>query len=537
MEEQHAEQNATGKQPPLDYGVQIRFINDLQDTQKPRKARKNAANSSSYGVMVRVQGISGQPFVVLNNSDGVSPAPRAQSRPDYAKGGIPEENGAVTPGAWPQSRTDTDAADFDIPENPYGAPATSARRHPRSNSQGSTSDEEAGSKHYVRIYDQGTRLQGSGEVGGWREESEGHGSLPRRRPAPPDEQLRKSRSQSSLLGPDEGPGPLAPGKRADHWTRSSATSTSSERSVSSARGGRQGYLDKPHGSTANSTGKASSTTDVSVKPCEPGAIDTKPLSSVDSLISKFDASGGQQRGRPARHGRLSSDDRRRSRSLDSRAPARHPDEGSASKGRDPEPDESYETPGDPKPFRSGDVMDVCKDVGFGGAQQAKPPAVARESPPRGHLPPQSFSDNYTPGPRSKAAKQPGPFPTFNASSLPRKWSQHQAEMEPIVERSPNATAFTERAVQLKSTPDLLKDQQEVSAASDELTKQLIFKILKEGSIETESFLRKKANLVFDKFQDAKYAELSPDLGTLSQQKNEFEKKIAELQQKLDEEFI
>ncbi|XP_007904674.2 cingulin-like protein 1 isoform X1 [Callorhinchus milii] len=51
------------------YGIQIRFIQDAQeeDTPKPRKSL-SASKSGSYGVSIRVQGIDGQPYVVLNSN-------------------------------------------------------------------------------------------------------------------------------------------------------------------------------------------------------------------------------------------------------------------------------------------------------------------------------------------------------------------------------------------------------------------------------------------------------------------------------------
>ncbi|XP_048476318.1 cingulin isoform X2 [Rhincodon typus] len=547
--EECIEQSTVDRQGPVDYGVQIRFINDLQDTHKSKKAKKNVAKSGSYGVMVRVQGISGQPYVVLNNSDGVSPAPGAQYRTDYVKDGIPEESGSAVPGTYPENRED--AKELDVPENPYGD--TTSSRHPTgSDSQHSTSDEEAGSRHYVRLYDSEAYVRSSRNAGLY-ESVEGHMSLPRRRPAHPEEQLRKSCSQGSLLNMEEGPFPLElpPGKKVDQQTRSSAASTSSEQSVGSGRGKIQGYsndlyLDEPRLNPpvsssigwSKSVSKASSAADMSSKSSDASAIDTKPLSSVDSLISKFDRSGGQQRGRTARRNRITASDQKRSQSLDSRMPVDRSSNRPELK-KEPEWDEEFETPGGQKPFRSGDVMDVCKDVSYEKILEARPPLVTKESPPQTQFAPPVFSavNRYTAGFPNKPAKEPDHFPTANASSLPKKWSQNQTEAEPIVERNRNTAVFTERTIQLKSTPDLLRDQQELSPASEELRKQLIFKILKEGSIESDSFLRKKASLVFDKFQSMKYAELSPDLQTLSSQNSDLEKKIAELQHKLDGELM
>lgn len=49
-------------------------------------------------------------------------------------------------------------------------------------------------------------------------------------------------------------------------------------------------------------------------------IDTEPLAGVDQLISHFDGSGTQRRGRTGRRGRIDPEDRKRSRSVDSALP-------------------------------------------------------------------------------------------------------------------------------------------------------------------------------------------------------------------------
>lgn len=60
--------SASGRKTPVDYGVQIRFINDLHETGGEGGRRDGSGKSSSrYGVAVRVQGIAGQPYVVLKD--------------------------------------------------------------------------------------------------------------------------------------------------------------------------------------------------------------------------------------------------------------------------------------------------------------------------------------------------------------------------------------------------------------------------------------------------------------------------------------
>ncbi|KAJ0055047.1 hypothetical protein NL108_008985, partial [Boleophthalmus pectinirostris] len=61
------------RKPLVDYGVQIRFIKDLHDAGSglpdKTKAPPTSAPANKYGVAVRVQGISGQPYVVLKDGE------------------------------------------------------------------------------------------------------------------------------------------------------------------------------------------------------------------------------------------------------------------------------------------------------------------------------------------------------------------------------------------------------------------------------------------------------------------------------------
>lgn len=207
----------------VDHGVQIRFITEPEGGAEMDTIRRGGrrptkdARANTYGVAVRVQGIAGQPFVVLNSGE---------------KGG--DSFGVQIKGADNQGTPGTLSSDSELPENPYsqvkGFPASS---------QGSTSDEESGSHWNGR--------------------------------------LLRSQSQASLAG--------------------STPMDSSNRSTS--------LLElAPKETSPDST------------------IDTAPLSSVDSLINKFDSQvGGQTRGRTGRRTRtLPHEQRKRSQSLDSRLP-------------------------------------------------------------------------------------------------------------------------------------------------------------------------------------------------------------------------
>ncbi|TKS82078.1 Cingulin [Collichthys lucidus] len=63
---------SSGRKTPVDYGVQIRFIDDLCDNgggQPWSQPKTKSQTTSKYGVAVRVQGIDGQPYVVLKDGE------------------------------------------------------------------------------------------------------------------------------------------------------------------------------------------------------------------------------------------------------------------------------------------------------------------------------------------------------------------------------------------------------------------------------------------------------------------------------------
>ncbi|KAJ8354724.1 hypothetical protein SKAU_G00222910 [Synaphobranchus kaupii] len=88
------------RKTPLDYGVQIRFINDLHDTGGggARGAGKSGSGAhSKYGVAVRVQGIAGQPYVVLKEGEK-GDSYGVQLRPEFREPPPPRRPTAACPG-------------------------------------------------------------------------------------------------------------------------------------------------------------------------------------------------------------------------------------------------------------------------------------------------------------------------------------------------------------------------------------------------------------------------------------------------------
>ncbi|NXK55313.1 CING protein, partial [Chauna torquata] len=446
------------KQSPMDYGVQIRFINDLQEPKKPPKAR---AKPGSYGVAVRVQGIAGQPFVVLNSGEKGSDSFGVQ---------IKSEGAYASPaaGPWPPELPPGSVSpSSDLPENPYMHQQPSC----------STSDEEPSSTLVPTRH-------------------KPHAKWPLR------EELRRTRSHGNLLAAAEEP--FVPGSpRAQpggtHQPRALAgTKSSSMLNIAGRPQPVQGEV-----SGFRSTAKMPSSDSEAPGPRQPGDadgsdIDTKPLSSVDSLISKFDGKV-QQRGRMTRRGRIPSEERKRSQSLDGRVSHRSVLDGqelnSAQRG-DVRPLPSVPTGSLSRPRGAGLVED-----GVARSQQLN---RGTEEPATEQLQSKAQAElqggHWVGGIHAWLLLEP---------SCPSSW-------------------------QFKSTPDLLRDQREVAQpGSSEHTKELIYSILKEGSRDSETSLKSKTTLVFEKMQEL----VVPAKGTVCSQPQhrELVRKVEELQEKLDEE--
>ncbi|XP_058295707.1 cingulin-like [Hylobates moloch] len=366
---------------PVDHGVQIRFITEPVSGAEMGTLRRGGrrpakdARASTYGVAVRVQGIAGQPFVVLNSGE---------------KGG--DSFGVQIKGAKDQGTSGALSSDLELPENPYsqvkGFPAPS---------QSSTSDEEPG------VYWNG--------------------------------KLLRSQSQASLADP----GPMDPSNR------------------------------------------STSMLELAPKVASPGStIDTAPLSSVDSLINKFDSQlGGQARGRTGRRTRmLPPEQRKRSKSLDSRLP-----------------------------------RDTLEE---------------RERQSTNQWTSSTKYDNHVGSSKQPAQSQsPSPLSGFSRSRQTQDWVLQSFE-------EPRGSAQDPTMLQFKSTPDLLRDQQEAAPpGSVDHMKATIYGILREGSSESETSVRRKVSLVLEKMQPLVMVSSGSTKAVAGQ--GELTRKVEELQRKLDEE--
>lgn len=297
---------STDRKPLVDHGVQIRFIKDLHDTGGvyPDKSKRNNAAatppSNKYGVAVRVQGISGQPYVVLKDGE------KGDSYGVQLKTPTPTSGPPSPVNSLPRAKKEP--AEF---TNPY-KPVVNTPRSPVS-----PAEDEDGELFGSPL----KRPPGDGQAGTQGEEERGAG---RERP------VERPKAEPQL-------------KKAVSETVKSTDPTSNEeyneaglKPVKLNSVGPRGFKQVSPGFTGSLgryTGKKPSTDPPSSIPEAPAptaaepapVIDTESLAPINKLISKFNSGAPegapQTRGRSGARQRLRFDERRRSRSLDARKDA------------------------------------------------------------------------------------------------------------------------------------------------------------------------------------------------------------------------
>ncbi|XP_043993491.1 cingulin isoform X2 [Gambusia affinis] len=293
---------STDRKAQLDYGVQIRFIKDLHDTggvppEKSRASSNATPPSNKYGVAVRVQGISGQPYVVLKDGEKGDSYGVQLSNPNPTSGSTSPYNSIP--------RNGTELADFPDSFSPAVRP---------SRSPVSPAEDEDGEIFGSPL----RRPPGDGQAGTQGEE-DGRAGRERRTERPkPEPQLKAapSKTEKKINGTDNeeyNEAGLKPVKLKSAgpkgFNRTAAGFTGSV--------GRKPGWDSPPESIPEPPPPTDS---------EPAAaIDTNSLAPINKLINKFNSStpGGtlQARGRTGARQRLQFDERKRSRSLDARKDA------------------------------------------------------------------------------------------------------------------------------------------------------------------------------------------------------------------------
>uniref|UniRef100_A0A2K6GUI4 Cingulin like 1 n=1 Tax=Propithecus coquereli TaxID=379532 RepID=A0A2K6GUI4_PROCO len=286
-------------------------------------------------------------------------------------------------------------------------------------------------------------------------------------------------------------------------------------------------------------------------------IDTGSIPGVDQLIEKFDQKPGlQRRGRSGKRNRISPDDRKRSRSVDSAFPfglqgnSEYLTEFSRNLGKSSEhllrPSQvcPQRAPSQEHRGRQSVGRTFAKLQGAAhGAQCAHP------RPPQ-----QNKSGKVL---ETKGSQE---STSIRASSLPA-----QSKKEEEIKTATATLLLQNRAVvtspdsgakkisvktfpstsNTQATPDLLKGQQELTQQTNEETaKQILYNYLKEGSTDNDDATKRKVNLVFEKIQTLKSraagnaqgnnqaSNSSSEIKDLLEQKNKLTVEVAELQQQL-----
>ncbi|XP_029919489.1 cingulin isoform X2 [Myripristis murdjan] len=431
---------SSDKKPLVDYGVQIRFIKDLHDSgggysEKSRAGNSATPPSNKYGVAVRVQGISGQPYVVLQDGEkgdsyGVQLKTQAQSQnaspgPSSPYNSLTKENKSAeftssytaAPNVAVSPASLAEDEDVEI----FGSPL---KRPP--------GDGQAGS-------------QGEGEGGAGSREAQSETAKAETQPkattsgAEKEKRERTNREEFNEAG-------LKPVK----------LNGVGPRGVSQNGIGFTGSLGRYSGKQMSMDSPLESFPEPPTEDEAAPAIDTNSLAPINKLISKFNsgtpASATQTRGRSGARQRLRFDERRRSRSLDARKDVQHeaPPRSPTSPTLNP-----YATPLSPVSTSSNLLTSsspASGSLGRSPASVAKVTALAAPKP--------SF-------------KSPG---KFVAKDTP-----------PAVPKKP----------EIPTTLRNQGQSAEVSSGRDAQVKQAIYNILIEGNSGSDTSIKRKVNLVYE----------------------------------------
>jgi len=308
---------STDKKPLVDYGVQIRFINDLHDTGcgYPEKSKATAtAPSSKYGVAVHVQGISGQPYLVLKDGErGDSYGVQLKAQPLPQSPGPPGPASRYSSLGRDQSKPPTGFA------NPYSSPVDTTR-----SSSVSPADDEEGELFRSPL----KRPPGDGQAGGQVGDGE-RGAGAKSLALPKTVANGSGKNDEWESGDEFNEAGLKPVKRNGAGTRAVRQNGFSSTGSLGRHSGKTIRQEFPLESFPEGPPplppSSSSSSSVGAEEEPAPAIDTNSLAPINKLISKFNSStpgsAPQTRGRSGARQRLRFDERQRSRSLDARKEA------------------------------------------------------------------------------------------------------------------------------------------------------------------------------------------------------------------------
>ncbi|NXC66625.1 CGNL1 protein, partial [Anhinga anhinga] len=280
-------------------------------------------------------------------------------------------------------------------------------------------------------------------------------------------------------------------------------------------------------------------------------IDTGSLPGVDQLIEKFDKKvDPHKRGRSGKRNRINPDDRKRSRSVDSALSlgldvnSDYLGEFSKSLGKSTE-----------HLLRPSKVC-LRKQLSRDQKSPSKEIKISARSIGKLQMPDKDTQNsNFN---SLQYHKQNGADPEslmFRSSTLPGQNKKEEVRTVTSTLLLPNRITIPPDSgakkisvktfssiPNIQATPDLLKGQQDIAQQTNEETaKQILYNYLKEGSADNDDATKRKVNLVFEKIQTLKSRaagktqglDSSAEVKALVEQKAELERKVEELEKKLD----
>ncbi|XP_064013599.1 cingulin-like protein 1 isoform X1 [Pogoniulus pusillus] len=280
-------------------------------------------------------------------------------------------------------------------------------------------------------------------------------------------------------------------------------------------------------------------------------IDTGSLPGVDQLIEKFDKKvDPHRRGRSGKRNRIHPDDRKRSRSVDSalslRLDVNSDCLGDFSKGLGKSTEHLL------RPSK------VCLHKQLSKEQRSPSKEMKISARSIGKLPlpdKDTQNSNFSSLQYHKQNGADSESSIFRSSTLPGQNKREEARTVTSTLLLPNRITIPpdsgakvisvktfSSAHNVQATPDLLKGQQDLAQQTNEETaKQILYNYLKEGSADNDDATKRKVNLVFEKIQTLKSraagktqtSDSSSEVKALTEQKAELERKVEELEKKLD----
>ncbi|XP_069654228.1 cingulin-like protein 1 isoform X2 [Haliaeetus albicilla] len=279
-------------------------------------------------------------------------------------------------------------------------------------------------------------------------------------------------------------------------------------------------------------------------------IDTGSLPGVDQLIEKFDKKvDPHRRGRSGKRNRINPDDRKRSRSVDSALSlgldvnSDYLDEFSKSLGKSTE-----------HLLRPSKVC-LYKQLSRDQKSPSKEMKISARSIGKLQMPDKATQNsNFNSLQYHKQNGADTESLMFRSSTLPGQNKREEVRTVTSTLLLPNRITIPSDSgakmisvktfssvPNMQATPDLLKGQQDLAQQTNEETaKQILYNYLKEGA-DNDDATKRKVNLVFEKIQTLKsraagktqVSDSSAEVKALVEQKAELERKVEELEKKLD----